>query len=328
MRRLRPFVVILLLVGGTGCAPAAESDRVPGPLMPLDSYPYPNELTGPLIASWTTIQTAWDVPLDPQTDPRLDDSDQADLIRKGFRLFTNTPGEASRFTHSRIACNNCHLNGGQRELALPLVGVAAMFPEYNRRAGRDFTLEDRIIGCFYRSQNGTGLIASPAEEANYRDQLPRPDSGEVQALAAYLRWLSIGYEPGVDPAWLRKNVIAPENRIPVGDLDPVRGEALFMDKCTNCHGEDGQGVEIGDKQPAPLWGPESWNDGAGAARIYTLAGIIRYAMPYLDPGSLTDEEAQLISAFINSKSRPTFPFKAQDYLTEPLPVDSVYYPGR
>ena len=111
-------------------------------------------------------------------------------------------------------------------------------------------------------------------------------------------------------------------------LDPKRGEALFLDRCTNCHGVDGQGVTVGDKRPGPLWGPDSWNDGAGAARVYTLAGIIRYTMPYLDPGSLTDEEAQHVAAFINSKPRPAYPFKDRDYLTEALPVDSVYYPKR
>ncbi len=85
---------------------------------------------------------------------------------------------------------------------------------------------------------------------------------------------------------------------------------------------------MGDKKPGPLWGPDSWNDGAGASRVYTLAGIIRYAMPYLDPGSLTDQEAQELAAFITSKPRPSYPFKAQDYLTEKLPADSVYYPHR
>jgi thiosulfate dehydrogenase len=116
--------------------------------------------------------------------------------------------------------------------------------------------------------------------------------------------------------------------IPVEKLDPKKGEALFMERCTSCHGQDGQGVAVGDKKPGPLWGADSWNDGAGASRIYTLAGIIRYAMPYLDPGSLTDEEAQQLSAFINSKPRPAYPFKSQDYRTEKLPVDSVYYAKR
>ncbi len=48
--------------------------------------------------------------------------------------------------------------------------------------------------------------------------------------------------------------------------------AIFNERCTSCHGADGQGVQVGDKKAGPLWGPDSWNDGAGAARIYTLAG--------------------------------------------------------
>ena len=43
--------------------------------------------------------------------------------------------------------------------------------------------------------------------------------------------------------------------------------------------------------------------------VYTLAGIIRFAMPYLDPGSLSDAEAQQLAAFVTSKPRPSYPFK-------------------
>jgi cytochrome c len=50
-------------------------------------------------------------------------------------------------------------------------------------------------------------------------------------------------------------------------------------------------------------------------------------MPYMEPGKLTDEEAQHVSAFINSKERPVYPFKELDYRTEPMPVDGVYYAG-
>ena len=32
--------------------------------------------------------------------------------------------------------------------------------------------------------------------------------------------------------------------------------------------------------------------------------------------------------FVNSKPRPAYPFKSQDYRTEKLPVDSVYYARR
>ncbi len=239
----------------------------------------------------------------------------------------DTPREASRLTPSGMSCGNCHLNGGQRELALPLVGSAGMFPEYNRRAGRDFTLEDRIVGCFMRSENSTE--GAPLGEANGElpegRVAPTPESAEILALAAYIRWLSRDFGPGENPPWRKQNRIPPESLLPLDQLDPEHGERLFSEHCAQCHGEDGQGVQIGDKIAGPLWGPHSWNDGAGAARVYTLAGIIRYMMPYLDPGVLTDAEAQHIAAFITSQPRPEYPYKDEDYQTEPRPIDAVYY---
>jgi thiosulfate dehydrogenase len=289
------------------------------------------KLNGPLIPARLTMVTAWDFPRNPLTDTTLDDSKLSQEVRWGYRIFTNTPGFASQFAPGRGSCNNCHLNGGQRERALPLVGVAGMFPEYNRRAGRLISLGDRIVDCFLRSQNATGRLTvendghHPAEAA---ETLPSPTSKEVLAVSAYLAWLSNGSAVGKNPAWRGQNTIPTEALIPVGKLDPKKGEAIFVERCTSCHGVDGQGVAVGDKKPGPLWGPDSWNDGAGAARIYTLAGIIRFTMPYLDPGSLTDEDAQQLASFINSKPRPSFPFKDQDYLVEKVPVDSVYYPRR
>jgi thiosulfate dehydrogenase len=227
-----------------------------------------------------------------------------------------------------MSCGNCHLNAGQRERSLPLVNVAAMFPEYNRRSGRLYTLNDRVVDCFMRSQNATGRLDDAVTPEGRARVLPNSGSKEVLALVAYLTWLARGAEVGTNPPWRGQNTIAEPARLPLDQLDGARGEAIFMERCTNCHGEDGQGVAVGDKRPGPLWGPRSWNDGAGAARIYTLAGIIRYAMPYLDPGSLTDEEAQHVAAFINSKPRPAYPFKDQDYLTDRIPPDSVYYARR
>jgi thiosulfate dehydrogenase len=278
----------------------------------------------PLIRASETMYVAWEIPMNPLTDSLLAKDPLADQVRRGFRIFTNTPNESSRFSSNKLSCSNCHLNAGQRERALPLVGVAGAFPEYNKRAGRLFSLEDRIVGCFLRSQNAsTGRGAS--HENDTTEIVPSTRSEEVLALSAYITWLSRGLPVGVNVPWRGHNTIPAHKLISVNKLDPKRGEDLFMEKCITCHGEDGQGVEIGDKKAGPLWGPESWNDGAGAARIYTLAGMIRYTMPYLDPGSLTDEEAQHISAFINSKERPNFPNKRKDYLTEPLPSDAVYY---
>jgi thiosulfate dehydrogenase len=301
-------VLVAALVAGAACTREAQRRTASG--VPL---------AGPLVPARTTIVTAWDFPDDPATDRTLDSSKLSQEIRTGFRIFTNTPKEAARFSPGKMSCNNCHMNGGQREKSLPLVGVAGMFPEYNKRSGRLFTLGDRIVDCFLRSENATGSSEADAAAA------PTPTSHEVLAVAAYLTWLARGTQIGKNPPWRGQNTIAAAHLIPIDRIDRSKGETIFGERCRSCHGPDGQGVAIGDKKPGPLWGPDSWNDGAGAARVYTLAGIIRYSMPYLDPGSLTDEEALEVAAFINSKPRPVFPFKASDYKTDKLPADAVYY---
>jgi thiosulfate dehydrogenase len=275
---------------------------------------------GGLIPATTAMETAWDIPRNPLTDTTLAPSPLTDQIRRGFEIFTDTPRKAPRFSGNALTCGNCHLNAGQRDRALPLVGVAAAFPEYNKRQGEIISLEDRIVGCFLRSLNGTARIA-PGKKG----VLPTASSPEVLAVSAYIAWLSAGRPLGKEIPWRGHNAIEKKRLVPVDSLDARAGKALFAERCANCHGEDGQGVAIGDKKPGPLWGPRSWNDGAGAARVYTLAGMIRQYMPYIDPGSLTDVEAQQIAYYINSRPRPSFPFKAGDYATDKLPEDALYY---
>jgi thiosulfate dehydrogenase len=270
----------------------------------------------PLVPASTTMVTAWVVPQNPLEDPTLGDTQLAQQIRWGYRIFVDTPREAARFTGGTVSCANCHLNAGQRERAMPLVGVAGVFPEYNVRAARLISLADRIVDCFLRSENAT---------AREDGELPTPTSEEVLAVQAYLAWLSKGHPFGASPPWRGQNAIARARLIPIDQLDIARGQTIYTERCQSCHGADGQGVQIGDKKAGPLWGADSWNDGAGAARVYTLAGIIRYSMPYLDPGSLSDEDAQHVAAYITSQPRPRYPFKHRDYSGSRVPVDAVYY---
>ncbi len=305
------LILLTLLAAGAACERRAEE---PAPAAPRF------EMTGPLIAARVPMKAAWEFPQNPLTDTTLDQSRLSEEIRRGFRLFTNTPAEAPRLVPGGMSCTNCHMNAGQRERSMPLVNVAGMFPEYNRRSGRLFSLGDRITDCFLRSENATGG-ALTAEE------MPTPSSPEVLAISAYLTWLSRNAAMGKNPAWRGQNAIAAAALVPVDKLDRARGEVVYNERCATCHGPDGQGVQIGDKIAGPLWGPRSWNDGAGAARVYTLAGMIRYSMPYLDPGNITDEDAQHVAAFIDSKPRPAFPHKDRDYRVEKLPPDAVYYTG-
>lgn len=318
MRLMAIITMGIALVGCFGCLQAQTDETV--------FYAVDDAMRhGPLVSSATAMETAWDLVRNPLDSLIIGSPESAELIRRGFRIFIQTPAYAPGFSGNGMACGHCHLNAGQRELALPLVGVATAFPEYNKRAGRTFSLTDRIVGCFMRSMNAVGAPAlmSAHEPAEIAGTLA--GSEEVRALEAYVTWLSEGFNRGDSLPWRRMNKIASDNIVPLASLDSARGDSLFTEHCANCHGDDGQGVEIGDIKAGPLWGPGSWNDGAGAARIYTLAGIIRYMMPYVSPGALTDEEAQHISFFINSHDRPVYPFKADDYLTEKMPVDALYY---
>jgi thiosulfate dehydrogenase len=284
---------------------------------------------GILIPQTALLARSGEVPHNPTKDRPSDDSTVMKHVIHGFALFMNTAQLAPSLAGNAMSCNNCHPNGGQRDRAMPLVGIAKIFPEYNKRSGRIFSLEDRIIGCLLRSMNATGN-RKPGTVARHENELERASlnahTQEVKDLAAYVTWLSSLPEIGKDIPWRGRNSLPTSALIPLEKLNPKFGKELYFRACSTCHGNDGQGVDlVGGKRPGPLWGPRSWNDGSGAARTYTLAGMIRHWMPYLNPSLLSDEQAQLIAAFITSQPRPSFPYKEKDYLKEKIPVDAVYY---
>ena len=260
--------------------------------------------------AWAAIDQVHHLPRDPLTDDLGVDPETADLVRLGYRVARDPQVHgAADFVGNDLTCFSCHMNGGQREGALPLVGVAGLFPEFRSRDNRMVSLRERIDGCFSRSMNGTP---------------PPPDHPVSLALQAYIHWLSANQPTGEAPPWRGRNRIAEAARLPIAKLDLQKGEQLYLGKCAQCHGVDGQGVDVGLATPAPLWGDRSWNDGAGASRIWTFAGFIRYAMPLNAPGTLTDAEAQHIAAWVNSHDRPVFPAKAADYPAGGRPGDAVY----
>ncbi|HYH83819.1 MAG TPA: c-type cytochrome [Longimicrobium sp.] len=264
----------------------------------------------PLIAATATLNDVARLVRDPERGGLPADSMVAARVLQGFRIFRETGRYAPAFVGNGMTCGNCHLNAGQRDRGMPLVGIAAVFPEYRARSGRLITLEDRLRDCFERSMNGTA---------------PPYDSPEVLSVAAYITWLSAGQPMGRSPEWRGRNTIPKAAQVPVAQLDTAAGRAIYARQCVACHGADGQGVEVGGAKPGPLWGPRSWNDGAGMGRIYTAAGFIRYAMPLTTPGSLTDREAQEVAAYINAQPRPSFARKAEDYPGASIPPDAVYY---
>src|SRR6185437_7355369 len=76
----------------------------------------------------------------------------------------------------------------------------------------------------------------------------------------------------------------------------------------------------------PLWGTDSFNDGAGMHRVLTAAKFIKAKMP-LGKADLTDDEAFDVAGFINSKPRPQMANLERDYPDRSKkPVDTSYGP--
>ena len=103
--------------------------------------------------------------------------------------------------------------------------------------------------------------------------------------------------------------------------DTTRGRTVYAEQCARCHAADGQGAIAG---VPPVWGPKSFNVGAGMSRLRTAASFIRYVMPQDKPGTLTDQQAFDVAAYVNAHPRPDFAKKALDWPKGDPPPDVAY----
>ncbi|NDY42645.1 c-type cytochrome [Dissulfurirhabdus thermomarina] len=233
----------------------------------------------------------------------------ADLVRLGRRIATHTPAELPDLGGNALRCSNCHLKAGTVPYAAPWVGAPARYPRYSARNARQVDLRERIQGCFQRSLNG---------------KAPRKDSRAMDALVAYIRWLSKDLPPGATVEG-RGMPMLDEPAVP----DRRRGARLYLDRCAVCHGEDGAG-RLDQKPPRypygfpPLWGPRSFNIAAGMARLHKAAAFIQRNMPLAAGGTLTVQEAYDIADFVIHQPRPDFPGKERDWPKGGKPEDARY----
>jgi thiosulfate dehydrogenase len=217
-------------------------------------------------------------------DPSAVPKDQVgDLVRYGHELFVNTRMRLKPYVTANMDCAACHVDAGTKPRGGSLVGVAAQFPQWNTRAKRVIALQDRIAECFLYSMNG---------------HPPAYQSREMEAMVAYITYLSRGTKIGSKPD--------PATRLahfdPPKPADPKTGAQVYAQKCSSCHGASG----AGSAAFPPLWGATSFNGGAGMHSLWTMAGFVRYNMPQNAPGTLSDQQAYDVSAFVLSHSRPKF----------------------
>ena len=249
----------------------------------------------------------------------LGDSPKGRAIKFGQQLFDSTPiflgpESPAPYAGNRLSCKNCHLSSGTKPFAAPLIGIVQRFPQFSNRENKLGSLQERINGCMLRSMNGKAL--------------PH-DSKEMGAFMAYLAWLG-RYAPdhGKIPGQGFVSIQLPDRPV-----DLVQGKGIFERQCAVCHGADGQGKMGPDGQLyiyPPLWGGDSYNNGAGMGRTITAANFIKGNMPlgatFRDP-ALSDGEAYDVAGFINQQPRPRKRDLELDYADlRKKPVSSPYGP--
>jgi thiosulfate dehydrogenase len=149
------------------------------------------------------------------------------------------------------------------------------------------------------------------------------------AMASYLQ--SLGEQMAAMGPSARKPHEPPGFKTPARAADVGHGRKTFLDHCAMCHGKDGLGL-LATSNPVhgyvfpPLWGPYSFNDGAGMHRVLTAAKFIKARMPLGKP-DLTDDEAYDVAAYINHQERPHMANLEKDYPDlSTKPVDTGYGP--
>ncbi len=278
-------------------------------------------LTCAMSAYAQTEGDKWPSP-DPQSLPA---GAFKDTVLYGRKLFNETyavigpevPQTGMRYSGNNLACQSCHLQGGTQKFAIPMIGVYGIFPQYIARENEVRTLEERIEGCMQRSMNGRDLPV---------------DGPEMKALTAYIQFLSTGIAVGKAPVGRGSPNLPLLSRA----ADPTRGGAVYAANCAACHQSDGQGKRNGMPGDAkgyafpPLWGPDSFNDGAGMHRLITSASFIHANMPFgthYDAPALSVDDAWDVAAYVNSQARPHREHLDADYpVRSRKPVDAPFPP--
>ena len=252
----------------------------------------------------------------------LTDSEENSEIKYGYEVFQSTPkylgpdnGNADKtYAGNNLSCTNCHLWSGTKPYAAPLIGVIQRFPQFRGRENKIGTIEERINGCMERSMNG---------------RIMPQESKEMKAMITYLDWLG-RYAP--EDGKIRGQGFVKID-IPERAVNLEQGETVFTKHCIKCHGTDGQGSKSANGltyQYPPLWGNDSYNNGAGMTRVITAAQFIKANMPYgttYDNPVLTDEEAYDVAGYINQQLRPIKENQEADFPDlRKKPVSTPYPP--
>lgn len=224
----------------------------------------------------------------PPDEADIPEGPFGDVIRRGRDIFTNTGEHAAAYVGNGLSCSNCHLDAGRLANSAPLWGAYVRYPAYRSKTRQVNSYAERLQGCFIYSMDG---------------KAPPAGSPELAALEAYSFWMAKGAPVGATlPGAGYPKFKSPQ------PPDYARGEQVFQENCSLCHGKDGQGQKVAGRYVfPPLWGADSYNWGAGMHQLDNAAAFIKANMPLGRGDSLSDLQAWDVAMYMNAQERPQDP---------------------
>ncbi len=209
----------------------------------------------------------------------------------GEHIFIDTQHYAARYVGNSLNCVNCHLSAGREAYCAPMWAAYVAYPRYQAKAGKVVSLAYRIQECFLYSMNG---------------KAPPATGNTMTALLSYCAWLAHKAPTGV----ILKG--RGYKKLPLPSLPPSksRGRKVFLINCMQCHGVHGEGKIVnGQYVFPPLWGPHSYNMGAGMHKTAIAAAFIKMNMPFGHGNTLSLQQAWDVAKYVDSHTRPADPRK-------------------
>jgi thiosulfate dehydrogenase len=239
-------------------------------------------------------------------------------IEYGKELIAHTsrylgPEGSLKHISNGLNCQNCHLDAGTKTFGNNYGAVAATYPKFRARSGHAESIEKRVNDCFERSLNGDPLDTA---------------SAEMDAIVSYMKFLGTGVDPDNLPEGIGMKKIELLDRA----ANPANGKQLYEAQCSACHSKNGEGVKqrgASEYQFPPLWGNNSYNNGAGLYRLSNFAQFIYSNMPLgatFDNPILSEQQAWDIAAYVNSLPRPEKNLSGDWPKIESKPFDHPFGP--
>lgn len=252
-----------------------------------------------MAAAGLAAETAWfpraagatetPAPFTPPAEDVIPAGKFGDEVRLGEQIFREPGEHAAAYVGNDLRCSNCHLDAGRLAGSAPMWAAYVSYPAYRSKNGHVNSFQERLQGCFRYSMNG---------------KVPPLGDPVLVALESYSFFLAKGLPTGEKPVGrgfpaLPKPALAP---------DYARGAQVYAESCVACHGADGLGQSADGKVVfPPLWGPRSFNWGAGMGSIKNAAEFIHANMPLGMGGTLTPQQSWDVATYIDSQVRPQDP---------------------